>query len=403
MRLIQARVRCVAGVRDSGWFVPGRKTTVLYGEPGSGKTALLRALQTLNPPYAIERLMPLADHPETWQQQGHSRRVIPGKKTAVCMVFSAKAEQIPLLEKIDPALFETDRIEVGRRLDHSRWTTFVEIAASARWADIRKEMTRLQEKMQGRIGLPEFRLAGGLRENDRLKGEIGSQCLKWLQAIAPLVPSELAATHAVCLTAVERRERFYKAEQQVAEWLPLTLHLCPEDLIADRFLPDIANGDASAVAAQLARTFLQMAGNLGQDVAAARFASMREDNRPLTKLFSDQGLEGYPDLQWLDNELLIGQSPRNECARRCWYIGTVCQLAGLVRDGRPLLLFDGFDAGLQSKKKTEMMSFLQRLGEWCQVLAATSDRLLAKQEGWHTCLSIGAKTLEQGGRVNVMT
>lgn len=402
MRLIQTRVRCVAGVRDSGWFVPGRKTTVLYGERGSGKTALLRAMQALNPPYAIELRRPLVDHPDTWQQQGYSRRVIPGKKTAVCMVFSARAEQIPLLAGIDPALFATDRIEVGRRLDHSRWTTFVEIAASARWAEIREEISQLQAAIQDHTGLPAFPMADTLRAGDRLKGEVGAQCLAWLNAIAPLVPDELADTHGRCLWAAARRERFHHAEQQVAEWLPLTLHLCPEEVATDRFLPHLAAAADSTVAAQLAGTFIQLAASLDKDAAAARFASMLAAQRPLARLFSEQGLD-YPDLQWLDGELQVGPPPGHERARRCWYIGLVCQLAGLVRDGRPLLLLDDFDVGLQSDEKMELLGFLQRLGEWCQMLTATSDRQLAKQGGWHACLHIGAKSLEDGGRIDIMT
>ena len=63
MRLTKARVQGYRSVIDSGWFEVENGKTILVGPNEAGKTAILQALQKLNPPEGVELFNPLRDYP----------------------------------------------------------------------------------------------------------------------------------------------------------------------------------------------------------------------------------------------------------------------------------------------------------------------------------------------------
>lgn len=63
MRLTKARVQGYRSVIDSGQFEVENGKTILVGPNEAGKTAILQALQKLNPPKDIELFNPLRDYP----------------------------------------------------------------------------------------------------------------------------------------------------------------------------------------------------------------------------------------------------------------------------------------------------------------------------------------------------
>ncbi len=50
MRLIKARVQGYRSIIDTGYFDVENDKTILFGPNEAGKTAILQALQKLNPP-----------------------------------------------------------------------------------------------------------------------------------------------------------------------------------------------------------------------------------------------------------------------------------------------------------------------------------------------------------------
>ena len=50
MRLTYVRVQNYRSVRDTGWFEVEQAKTILVGPNEAGKTAVLEALQRINPP-----------------------------------------------------------------------------------------------------------------------------------------------------------------------------------------------------------------------------------------------------------------------------------------------------------------------------------------------------------------
>ena len=66
MRLKKARVKKYRSIRDSGWFDVEEAKTILVGPNEAGKTALLEALQKINPPReAICNFDALRDYPRS--------------------------------------------------------------------------------------------------------------------------------------------------------------------------------------------------------------------------------------------------------------------------------------------------------------------------------------------------
>lgn len=399
MRLIQARVRCVAGAADTGWFMPGRETTVILGSAGSGKSHLLQALQALNPVYDIRREQPFADHPAIWNQGPYSRKVIPDKKTAVFMVFSAEPEQVLELEKIDSELIETDRIEVGRRLDYSRWITFVEISGATRWSEIAEEMGALRAGIAERTDLPAaavqdafFKEMSGV---DRLKGAVADDCLHWLEAIGLLIRDGERHIYQRCLHGVGRVRRFAEARNVAAAMLPLTICLRPGNGLHSLYdYPDIFNAEnhqivnpvMSLLRLVCAKYSLFEAGD-GQDSVLTE--GMNRVARSL-QIFQEVGL-GRIAIRGERKRLHIdGLKLGSGLEERLSLIAVICLLAELASGHRPLLLLEGFDRGLSSAQNRKMAEWLQRIGSVYQLLASVADQEMAAAPGWQSVLRAGA-------------
>ncbi len=82
MRLIQVRVQNYRCVRDTGWFEVEQAKTILVGPNEAGKTAVLEALQRINPPAEVKGFDPLRDYPRKLynadiQSQKHDPSDIP--------------------------------------------------------------------------------------------------------------------------------------------------------------------------------------------------------------------------------------------------------------------------------------------------------------------------------------
>ena len=63
MRLVKARIQGYRSIIDSGWFDIEQGKSILVGPNEAGKTAILQALQKLNPPEGVELFKPLRDYP----------------------------------------------------------------------------------------------------------------------------------------------------------------------------------------------------------------------------------------------------------------------------------------------------------------------------------------------------
>ena len=71
MRLTQVRVQNYRCIRDTGWFEVEQAKTILVGPNEAGKTAVLEALQRINPPAGVRAVRPSARLPTQALQCRH--------------------------------------------------------------------------------------------------------------------------------------------------------------------------------------------------------------------------------------------------------------------------------------------------------------------------------------------
>ncbi len=231
MRLLQARMVGHRRVRNSGWFFMQGRRTILAGANGTGKSALLRSLATINPPEqeVDTPLFPAEEYPQFDATEGHLRKVRPQKKTAVCVVFAAEPAFQKKLAEIDPVFFNDNRIEVGRRLDNSRWVSFLEIAASSRWSEIAEELTALRGFVEKHRLSPQLieeydALTRDIPATARVNNELALSLESWLVRVEGYLDAERREILSRALAGVRRADRFRVARELVEEKLPLCIY-----------------------------------------------------------------------------------------------------------------------------------------------------------------------------------
>lgn len=118
MRLIKARIQGYRSIIDTGYFDIENGKTILVGPNEAGKSAILQALQKLNPPDGVELFNPLRDYPRAkYDEDIEKGNIDPKTFTVVEGYFSLEDS-----EKKDLPESYRDIIYVyGRKLDNSTW------------------------------------------------------------------------------------------------------------------------------------------------------------------------------------------------------------------------------------------------------------------------------------------
>ncbi len=117
MKLNKARVQNYRSIIDSGWFDIECGKTILVGPNEAGKTALLQALQQINPPEGVAKFDALRDYPRAKYSEISTSVVKPEDVTVVEAQFLLEAEDIGEI----PAEFKDCLYVFGRRLDNHYW------------------------------------------------------------------------------------------------------------------------------------------------------------------------------------------------------------------------------------------------------------------------------------------
>src|SRR5438045_3992404 len=117
MRLKKARVRNYRSIRDTGLFDVESQKTILVGPNEAGKSALLSALQRINPPGSVRRFDALRDYPRADFSDVMARKIRLEEETIVEGHFDLD----PADKDTVPAEFRDCRYIYGRRVDNSAW------------------------------------------------------------------------------------------------------------------------------------------------------------------------------------------------------------------------------------------------------------------------------------------
>lgn len=102
MRLSRARVLNYRSIKDSGWFDVDATKTIFVGPNEGGKTAILRALEQLNPGRLVRPLDPLRDFPRSEYHLLQGGVVRPSELVVVQGIYEPDDDERAALAEISP-------------------------------------------------------------------------------------------------------------------------------------------------------------------------------------------------------------------------------------------------------------------------------------------------------------
>src|SRR6266513_1930212 len=151
MFLQRVRVTKYRSIRDSGWFDVEKGKTILIGPNEAGKTALLEAVQRINPPLGTRGFDPLRDYPRSEFDDINSGKILAGDVTVVEAHFALDPED---KEALEPEFRECGYV-VGRKLDNNFWHNLIDGPPITNFGDIKKDLARLCAHIDNRVPSPQ--------------------------------------------------------------------------------------------------------------------------------------------------------------------------------------------------------------------------------------------------------
>ncbi len=199
MKLHKARIRNYRSIRDTGWFDVESDKTILVGPNEAGKTALLQALQQINPPKGVKKLDPLRDYPRALYNDITTGKVRASNITVAEVEFALDEREKELISED----FHNCTYTYGRRLDNTAWHRVNGGPETPILSEIRKDLLRLENhvgKQAAKVeqskdeepnrahNLPET--ISDLANETPIQGDVASAISKWLNDVTSLVDEE---------------------------------------------------------------------------------------------------------------------------------------------------------------------------------------------------------------------
>lgn len=363
MKVIRARVRGLGDTIESRWFDLSPRLNLFHFPDEKGRASFLQALAAVNPLFPCERTRPFADFPLISRRPGYSKRIHPAKRTVALAIFNTSPSLVGDLAAASPHLFQTDRIEVGRRLDYSRWINFVEIASSTRWREIAADLQQLASRTKELAPEKAARLEAitqPLHESDRIKDGVDLALGKWLESLPAKIRRSAGQQLDNLSRAIRRAEDFHAARAIVQRRLPIFTVLAnspsqPEPLapLLHRIAERMAELNESSAAA--AGDFLE---ELNLHLAAMRFAGPRlRLNSPTT----GGGIEVSAKPALTGTATPSGSLMQLKAA-----ISLAIALSQTTCRTEPVLLFDSPERHLPGPLNRRLAEFILAVAEFCQ-------------------------------------
>jgi hypothetical protein len=150
MRLKTVRVQNYRSIRDTGEFEIELVKTILVGPNEAGKTAILRAIQLVNPPAGVPGFDVLRDYPRSQYNDITSGKIKPQEVPVVTATFVLNEEDQALL----PEPFRGCRYEFTRYLNGRAVHTLLDAPECPTYGEIQKDLLRLAAHIDKRIAAP---------------------------------------------------------------------------------------------------------------------------------------------------------------------------------------------------------------------------------------------------------
>lgn len=191
MRLKKFRVTNYRSIRDSGWCEVDQDKTIFVGPNEAGKSALLAALQQVNPPDGTAGFKPLRDYPRAIYNDITTGKVDPATSRVVEAHFVLEPDDLENL----PDSFRDATYVFARNLDGSESHWIESGPECPTYADIQRDLERLVSYIQGQVGHDQPRqslstITGGWRKSTRLQSKQAAALKQWLQSILHHVDEE---------------------------------------------------------------------------------------------------------------------------------------------------------------------------------------------------------------------
>ena len=206
MRLTRVRVQNYRCVRDTGWFDVEQAKTILVGPNEAGKTAVLEALQRINPPDGVREFDPLRDYPrKLYNADIQSGRLDPKSIPVASARFELEPDDLAEL----PDGFGTTEYRCTKYLNNGFTHTLEggpEVVVFSE--EIRKDLMRLATHVDSRAaqeqeeeepgfsaGLDDF-IGSWQVGTTRIAGVRATELRSWLDSALPFVDEKDATEDA---------------------------------------------------------------------------------------------------------------------------------------------------------------------------------------------------------------
>ena len=167
MRLEHAYVEHYRSVKKTGCFTVARDKTILVGPNEAGKTAILKALEHVNPGPLVKPFDPLRDYPRSEYDEFRSQGTDPNTIIVAVGTFMLDPEDQAAVEAVAPA-FKDCRyqrwVTLGNGLKH-RLLDGPELPTVGSEKD---SLRRLTVHADGRLPAPTEGAAAALKPSDEL-------------------------------------------------------------------------------------------------------------------------------------------------------------------------------------------------------------------------------------------
>ncbi len=195
MQLVKAQIRDYRSVHDSGAFDIEAAKTILVGVNEAGKTALLRALQTVHAPPGTEPLEVLRDYPRSRYTEVQSGMRKASDVWVAKATFALDADDQALLRALSPLLASATHFVRYRYIDNSNKFWLTGVLPEVTFSQIGKDLARLRAHLTQQ-GAPQELVAaldaitGVTSDETLIQGQLVNDLDEWLEKALPHVDED---------------------------------------------------------------------------------------------------------------------------------------------------------------------------------------------------------------------
>jgi ABC-type Na+ transport system ATPase subunit NatA len=198
MHLVKARVENYRSVRDTGFFEVEPGKTIMVGPNEAGKSAVLQALQQINPPEGIKRFEALRDYPRALYNEITTKKVDPTNVRVATAIFALSEDDQSHVEEE----FRGKNYGFVRYIDN-RWNHWLDGVNIPTFGSVRKDLARLAAHIDGRApATPEgstpketavaaiARMTIGRKDEHALLAQNTEELREWLENAIALIDED---------------------------------------------------------------------------------------------------------------------------------------------------------------------------------------------------------------------